>query len=77
MGGGPEGTVTFLFSDIEGSTRLGQNHSAAMQAALPRHDELLRAVFDRHDGEVFATGGDGFAVTFARAGDALTAATEA
>lgn len=71
------GTVTFLFSDIEGSTRLWQSRAAAMQEALPRHDELLRAVFDRHRGQVFATGGDGFAVAFARAGDALAAAEEA
>lgn len=69
--------MTFLFSDIEGSTRLWQSHATAMQAALPRHDQLLRSVFARHGGQVFATGGDGFAVAFARAADARSAATEA
>lgn len=77
MGGGPTGTVTFLFTDIEGSTRLWQNAPVAMPQALARHDALLRAAFEAHDGQVFATGGDGFAVAFPRAGDALAAAAEA
>ena len=41
---GPSGTVTFLFTDIEGSTRLWQQGEEAMRAAVARHDELLRSV---------------------------------
>ncbi len=77
MGGAPTGTVTFLFTDIEGSTRLWEAASEVMPGCLARHDELLRSVFDRHGGQVFATGGDGFAVAFGRAADAIDAACEA
>lgn len=70
----PSGTVTFLFTDIVGSTRLWREHHDAMSSALERHDALCRARFAKGDGYVFATGGDGFAVAFARASDALTAA---
>ena len=65
-----------MFTDIEGSTRLWQAAPEAMTVSLARHDELLRGVFDRHGGQVFATGGDGFAVAFARAGDAIAAAAK-
>jgi class 3 adenylate cyclase len=47
MGEAPTGTVTFLFTDIEGSTQLWQTASDAMPACLARHDELLRAAFQR------------------------------
>lgn len=70
----PSGTVTFLFTDIEGSTRLWESAPDAMQQALERHDTLLRLAIEAHGGYVFATGGDGFAVAFAGAGDALAAA---
>ena len=76
-GAAPSGTVTFLFTDIEGSTRLWEASPDAMRAALERHDTLLRSAVDAHDGYVFATGGDGFAVAFPRAGDALAAAQAA
>lgn len=76
MGAAPTGTVTFLFTDIEGSTRLWEAAPEHMPTALARHDELLRSVFGRHDGRVFATGGDGFAVAFGRATDAIDAAGE-
>jgi class 3 adenylate cyclase len=69
--------VTFLFTDIEGSTRRWEVDPDAMQDAVARHDELLRAVIGGHDGLVFATGGDGFAVAFHRVADALAAAVEA
>ena len=46
MTGLPSGTVTFLFTDLEGSTRLWEEHPDAMPAALARHDELLRAAID-------------------------------
>src|ERR1700728_2543566 len=49
------GTVTFLFTDIEGSTPLWQQDEAAMRAALFRHDELLRKTVADHDGMVFSS----------------------
>ena len=73
----PTGTVTFLFTDIEGSTRLWETQHAAMQAALPRHDSLLRQCVSTHGGHVFKTGGDAFYVAFHTASDALAAALEA
>ena len=73
----PTGTVTFLFTDIEGSTRLWEAHAAAMRAALARHDALLRDCIDHHDGHVFKTGGDAFCAAFHTASDGLAAALEA
>jgi predicted ATPase/class 3 adenylate cyclase len=72
----PSGTVTFLFTDIESSTRLWEVAPDAMRVALARHDQLLYAAIDAHHGSVFSTGGDGFGIVFARTGDALAAATE-
>jgi predicted ATPase len=69
--------VTFLFTDIEGSTRRWEDDADAMAKALARHDSIVRAAIDAHDGTVFATGGDGFAVAFARAADALECAADA
>jgi class 3 adenylate cyclase len=54
----PAGTVTFLFTDIEGSTRLRDEHPDAMRDALARHDELLRAAIEANDGVVVKTTGD-------------------
>lgn len=73
----PSGTVTFLFTDIEGSTRLWESQADSMRRSLERHDALLRAAVDDHGGYVFSTGGDGIGVAFARAGDAVAAAVEA
>jgi predicted ATPase/class 3 adenylate cyclase len=73
VGGLPSGTVTFLFTDIEGSTQLWERQEAEMNAALARHDEIMRDVIARHDGYVFSTSGDSFAAVFDRAGDALAA----
>jgi class 3 adenylate cyclase len=73
----PTGTVTFLFTDIEGSTELWENDRAAMALALARHDEILSEAFAGHDGFVFAAGGDGFCVAFARADEAVEAAVAA
>ena len=70
----PSGTVTFLFTDIEGSTRLWDTAPAAMGVALERHNIMVRAAIEAAGGYVFATGGDGFAAAFARAGDGLAAA---
>jgi predicted ATPase/class 3 adenylate cyclase len=75
--GVPSGTVTFLFTDIEGSTGLWEAAPEAMRAALVRHDELVRGAIEAHDGYVFATGGDGFGAAFARAHGALAAAGDA
>jgi class 3 adenylate cyclase len=49
----PTGTVTFLFTDIEGSTTRWEHHPEAMRAALARHDALLRAVLIAHGGFIF------------------------
>jgi len=77
MPGLPTGTVTFLFTDIEGSTRLWERHADDMAVALARHDALLREAIDRNEGAVFSTGGDAFCAAFATAGAALAAACEA
>ena len=73
----PAGTVTFLFSDIEGSTRLWESSPDRMRESLARHDAIVRSAMEETGGYVFATGGDGFAVAFSRVGPALAAATMA
>jgi predicted ATPase/class 3 adenylate cyclase len=73
----PTGTVTFLFTDIEGSTRLWQEQPDAMRAALARHDEILRAAIAAHDGHCVKTTGDGAHAAFATASDAIDAAVSA
>ncbi len=70
----PSGTVTFLFTDLEGSTRLWEEHPEAMRAALARHDAILRDAVVAHDGHVVKTTGDGIHAVFATARDALDAA---
>jgi predicted ATPase/class 3 adenylate cyclase len=72
----PSGTVTFLFTDIEGSTRLWEEHPDSMRGALARHDELVRAAIEGHRGHVVKTTGDGFHAAFVTAGDAVDAAVE-
>jgi predicted ATPase/class 3 adenylate cyclase len=72
----PTGTVTFLFTDIEGSTSLWEDDAPAMQAALARHDELLRWAIEERGGYVFKTVGDAFCAAFWTATDALDAALE-
>jgi predicted ATPase/class 3 adenylate cyclase len=73
----PTGTVTFLFTDVEGSTRLWEEFPDAMGAALARHDEIVRSAIAAHDGHVVKTTGDGFHVVFATVEDALGAAGDA
>src|SRR5512142_1901381 len=70
----PSGTVTFLFTDIEGSTRLSQQYPDAMPALLARHNEILRQTIEAHNGFVFQIIGDSFSAAFHSAGDALRAA---
>ena len=76
MASPPTGTVTFLFTDIEGSTKLWEDNAPAMQAALAHHDELLRWVVEERGGYVFKTVGDAFCCAFPTAPDALEAALE-
>jgi class 3 adenylate cyclase len=73
----PSGTVTFLFTDLEGSTRLFQEYPDAMQGALARHDEIVRDAIERHGGHVVKTTGDGFHAVFASARNANDAAAAA
>jgi predicted ATPase len=69
--------VTFLFTDIEGSTRLWQEDEASMREAVARHDQLMGAVIADHGGVVFSTMGDGLAAAFQTASAAVGCAVEA
>ncbi len=73
----PTGIVTFLFTDIVGSTRLWAKDRDAMMASLEAHDAILRQEFEFRGGYVFTTAGDSFAVAFSRASDAVAAARAA
>src|SRR5919198_1146560 len=73
----PTGTVTFLFTDLEGQTRLWEEHPEVMRAAMARHDAILRRAVLAHDGRVVKATGDGLHAAFARAPDALGAALDA
>ena len=73
----PSGTVTFLFTDIEGSTKLAQQYPDAMPALLARHHDMLNRSIQTHNGYVFQVVGDSFAAAFHNAGDALNAALDA
>jgi predicted ATPase len=80
MGSGgvrPSGTVTFLFTDIEGSTERWQRDREAMAVALAVHDELIRSSVERHGGVVFKHTGDGMCAVFVSAPAAVLAAVEA
>jgi predicted ATPase/class 3 adenylate cyclase len=72
----PTGTVTFLFTDIEGSTKLWEHNAQAMQVALTRHDKILKGAIEERGGYVFKTVGDAFCCAFWTATDALDAALE-
>ena len=73
----PSGTVTFLFTDIEGSTRLWESHPEEMRRALAFHDAVLQERIERNGGCVFKKMGDAFCAAFERPHDALRAASEA
>jgi predicted ATPase/class 3 adenylate cyclase len=73
----PSGTITLLFTDIEGSTRHWEERRIAMAEALRRHDGLLRAAIEANGGYVFKTVGDEFCAAFSRASDAVAAAADA
>src|SRR5437867_9138544 len=73
----PRGTVTFLFTDIEGSTRRWEEEPDAMQVALAAHDEVLRAAIEARGGWLFKHTGDGVCAAFASARAAVDAAIDA
>ena len=66
--------MTFLFTDVEDSTRLWETHRSAMDDALARHDQILRLAIVENGGYVFSTAGDAFAAAFARPEYAVSAA---
>jgi len=75
--GPPTGTVTFLFTDIEGSTQRWDEFPDAMRTALERHDSLMREAVADQGGYIFKTVGDAFCAAFATAGAGVAAAIEA
>ena len=77
MGNKPSGTVTFLFTDIEGSTKLSQEYPDHIPALLARHNEILNQAIETHAGFLFKIVGDAYCVAFHSTTDALGAALEA
>lgn len=73
----PTGTVTFLFTDIEGSTSLAQRYPEALPDLLARHHAILREAIQSHNGTIFRVSGDAFVAAFSTAGEALLAALDA
>src|SRR5947199_10691827 len=73
----PTGTVTFLYTDIEGSTRRWEQYPDAMKAAVERHDAILREAIEANGGTVFRTMGDAFCAAFPTAPQALSASLAA
>jgi predicted ATPase/class 3 adenylate cyclase len=73
----PSGTITFLFTDIEGSTRMWEDDPDTAAASVRRHDALMREAIEANDGFVFNTAGDSFAVAFEDPGHAVAAAFDA
>jgi len=70
----PSGTVTFLFTDIEGSTKLAREHPEVWESGWTRHCAILRGAIESCDGIVFQIIGDAVCASFHKAGDALKAA---
>src|SRR5689334_23609221 len=73
----PTGVVTFLFTDVEGSTKLLHELGDDYAAALHEHRRIVREAFRAHDGVEVDTQGDAFFVAFARASDAVAAVSAA
>ncbi len=73
----PTGTITFLFTDVEGSTKLWDSFPEHMRGALARHDEILRQAIAERQGVVFSTAGDSFAAAFHTPMDGVLAAASA
>lgn len=74
--GHPSGTVTFLFTDLEGSSRLWDEHPLQMRSALEQHDRLVAGAIEANAGYVFTTAGDSFAAAFQTADAAAQAAMD-
>jgi class 3 adenylate cyclase len=72
----PNGTVTFLFTDIEGSTRLAQEHPDQWEARQERHHTILRTVMEKHGGTIFHVVGDAFCAAFHNVRSGIKAAIE-
>jgi len=72
----PTGTVTFLFTDIEGSTKLAQTHAGKWETLRARHHTILESAINSNNGYVFQIIGDAFCASFHTAGDAVRAATQ-
>ncbi len=77
MGKRPTGTVTFLFTDIEGSTQRWEKHPELMQRAFKRQESIIRESVAKHGGYTYKMVGDAFQIAFAAAPDALAAALAA
>ena len=77
VSGLPSGTVTFLFTDVVGSSGLWESVPSVMATVIARHDSILRGAIDAGGGHVFASGGDGVAAVFGRADEAISAAVAA
>src|SRR6516225_7938474 len=73
----PSGVVTFLFTDVEGSTRRWESDAQAMRTALAAHDKVLRTAIEAYDGFLFSHTGDGFVAAFASPVSAVNAAIDA
>jgi class 3 adenylate cyclase len=73
----PTGTVTFLFTDVEGSTQLWERHGSWMDAAHQRHEAILRSAIATHGGWAYKQTGDAFQAAFQTASEALAAAIAA
>ena len=72
----PTGNVTFLFTDIEGSTRLAQEFPESLPAAIEKHHSIMRKAIESNNGFVFETVGDSFCCSFEKAEDAVKAAIQ-
>jgi class 3 adenylate cyclase len=70
----PTGTVTFLFTDVEGSTQRWDSYPEAMRSAVERHDDIVRREIEANRGYVFKTVGDAFCAAFEDSRDAIAAA---
>src|SRR6516162_10261422 len=77
MASAPSGVVTFLFTDVEGSTRRWETDADGMRKALAEHDEVLHKAIEAHGGWLFKHTGDGVCAAFASPRSAVDAAVSA
>src|SRR5258706_15878249 len=76
MTSNPTGTVTFLFTDIEGSTKMAREYPEAWEVLRSRHDRILREAIESNNGYIFQIVGDAFCAAFQSPGEALSAGTK-